>query len=67
MRLERLWRVVGSGRVALNLLRLGHKWFEQGVTEEVDRLLVHEYSGDHDALCKLGAGLKWLTWRGRRG
>jgi hypothetical protein len=53
--------------VALNLLRLGHKWFEQGVTEEVDRLLVHEYSGDHDALCKLGAGLKWLTWRGRRG
>jgi hypothetical protein len=59
--------VVGSGRLDLNLLWLGHKWFEQGVTEEVDRLLVHEHSGDrlssdyHDALCKLGAGLKRLA------
>jgi hypothetical protein len=61
----------GSGRLDFNLLRLGHRWFEQGATEDVDRLLIHEfghqYSGDHlceeyhEALCKLGAGLKKLA------
>lgn len=61
----------GKGRLDFNLLRLGHKWFEQGPTEEVDRLLIHEfghqYSGDHlsedyhDALCRLGASLKRLA------
>jgi hypothetical protein len=60
-----------SGRLDFNLLRLGHRWFEQGATEDVDRLLIHEfghqYSGDHlceeyhEALCKLGAGLKKLA------
>ena len=61
----------GQGRLDLNLFRLGHRWFEQGGTEEVDRLLIHEfghqYSGDHlstdyhDALCRLGARLKRLA------
>jgi hypothetical protein len=61
----------GAGRLDFNLLRLGHKWFEQGVTEEVDRLLLHElghhFSGDHlsaeyhDGLCRLGAALKRLA------
>jgi hypothetical protein len=61
----------GAGRLDFNLLRLGHKWFEQGATEDVDRLLIHEfghqYSGDHlseeyhEALCRLGAGLKRLA------
>jgi hypothetical protein len=61
----------GSGRLDFNLFRLGHKWFEQGVTEDVDWLLIHEfghqYSGDHlsgeyhDALCRLGARLKRLA------
>jgi hypothetical protein len=61
----------GSGRLDFNLFRLGHKWFEQGVTEDVDRLLIHEfghqYSGDHlsaeyhEALCGLGARLKRLA------
>jgi hypothetical protein len=61
----------GSRRLDLNLLRLGHKWFEQGATEDVDALLIHEFghehSGDHlseeyhEALCKLGAGLKKLA------
>jgi len=61
----------GQGRLDFNLLRLGHKWFEQGATEEVDRLLIHEFghqfSGDHlsedyhDALCRLGAGMKTLA------
>ncbi len=61
----------GHGRLDLNLSRLGRRWFEQGATEEVDRLLIHEfghqYSGDHlstgyhDALCRLGAKLKRLA------
>jgi hypothetical protein len=61
----------GSRRLDLNLFRLGHRWFEQGATEDVDALLIHEfgheYSGDHlseeyhDALCKLGARLKRLA------
>lgn len=61
----------GAGRLDFNLFRLGHKWFEQGATEDVDRLLIHEfghqYSGDHlsedyhDALCRLGARLKRLA------
>ena len=50
---------------------LGHRWFDQGATEEVDQLLIHEfghqYSSDHlsedyhDALCRLGAGMKRLA------
>jgi hypothetical protein len=61
----------GSGRLDFNLLRLGHRWFEQGASEDVDSLLIHEfgheYSGDHlsgdyhEALCRLGAGLKRLA------
>ena len=61
----------GSRRLDFNLLRLGHRWFEQGASEDVDALLIHEfgheYSGDHlsgdyhEALCKLGAGLKKLA------
>lgn len=61
----------GSGRLDFNLFRLGHKWFEQGASEDVDALLIHEfghqYSGDHlsseyhEALCKLGANLKKLA------
>lgn len=61
----------GQGRLDLNLFRLGHRWFEQGATEAVDELLIHEfghqYSGDHlssvyhDALCRLGARLKRLA------
>ena len=61
----------GAGRLDFNLLRLGHRWFDAGVNEEVDRLLIHEfghqYSGDHlseeyhEALCRLGARLKRLA------
>jgi hypothetical protein len=46
-------------------------WFEQGASEDVDALLIHEfgheYSGDHlssdyhEALCRLGASLKKLA------
>ncbi|MBI2808671.1 MAG: hypothetical protein HYX68_27090 [Planctomycetes bacterium] len=61
----------GQGRLDLNLFRLGHRWFEQGASESVDALLLHEFghefSGDHlssdfhDALCRLGARLKRLA------
>jgi hypothetical protein len=43
----------GSGQLDLNLLRLGHRFFEQGATEEVDRLLIHEFG--HQGLGLLGA------------
>jgi hypothetical protein len=61
----------GSGRLDFNLLRLGHRWFEQGPTEDVDRLLIHEFGHEfspdhlsedyHEALCRLGAGMKRLA------
>jgi hypothetical protein len=60
-----------GGDLHFNVFRLGHKWFEQGITEAVDELLLHEfghqYSGDHlseeyhVALTKLGAKLKTLA------
>jgi hypothetical protein len=61
----------GARRLDFNVHDLGHKWFEQGATEQVDELLIHEfgheYSGDHlssdyhEALCRLGARLKRLA------
>jgi hypothetical protein len=61
----------GPGDLHFNLFRLGHKWFEQGITEAVDELLLHEfghqYAGDHlseeyhEGLCKLGSRLKRLA------
>jgi hypothetical protein len=61
----------GAGRLDFNLLRLGHRWFEQGATEDVDRLLIHEFGHEfspdhlseeyHEALCRLGASLKRLA------
>jgi hypothetical protein len=61
----------GKGRLDFNVFHLGHSWFGQGATETVDRLLIHEFghqfSGDHlseeyhEALCRLGAGLKRLA------
>jgi hypothetical protein len=61
----------GKGRLHFNAFHLGHGWFEQGATERLDRLLIHEFgqqfSGDHlseeyhEALCRLGAALKRLA------
>jgi hypothetical protein len=60
-----------SGGLIFNKMRLGNKWFERGINEEVDALLIHEfgheYCGDHlseeyyEALCILGARLKRLA------
>lgn len=62
-----------QARLILNLAYLGSSWFEQGPTEEVDSLLIHEfghqYSGDHlsseyhEAPCTLGAKLKEIAIR----
>jgi hypothetical protein len=59
------------GDLHFNMFRLGHAWFEGGINEEVDKLLIHEfghqYSGDHlseeyhEALCLLAARLKKLA------
>ena len=61
----------GHGRLDLNLATLDASWFDQGATEDVDKLLIHEfghqYSGDHlwedyhEALCLLGARMKRLA------
>jgi len=60
-----------GGDLHFNVFRLGYTFFEKGITKAVDELLLHEYghqySGDHlseeyhEALCKLGAGLKRLA------
>lgn len=63
-----------DGVLILNKLRLGSAWFEQGITDSVVHLLIHEfghqYSGDHlsseyhEALCRIGATLVRLTRQG---
>jgi hypothetical protein len=60
-----------GGDLHFNVFRLGYAWFEKGVNEEVDRLLLHEaahqFSSDHlseeyhEAICLLGARLKRLA------
>jgi len=62
-----------TGELVFNKFRLGAQWFEQGITDEVVRLLIHEfgheYSGDHlssdyhDALCRIGARMFSLAKR----
>ena len=64
-----------SGELVFNKLRLGGGWFERGITEDVVRLLIHEfgheYSPDHrsaqyhEALCRIGARLFLLAWQGQ--
>ena len=59
------------GKLDFNVFRLGHKFFDQGITQEVDALLLHElahqHSGDHlseeyhEGICLLGAKLKRLA------
>lgn len=61
----------GPGRLVLNLGSLGHKFFDNGITNEVLDLLIHEfghhYASDHlssdyyDALTRLGARMTRLA------
>jgi hypothetical protein len=60
-----------SCELHFNVFRLGKRWFEEGITEEVDRLIIHElahyYESNHlsdkyhEACCRLGARLKQLA------
>lgn len=60
-----------GGELVFNKFRLGADWFEQGITEDVVRLIIHEfgheYSLDHlcaeygDALCRIGAKMFLLA------
>ncbi len=63
-----------DGLLVLNKFRLGANWFERGVSEDVVRLLIHEfgheYSADHlsaqyhEALCRIGARMFLLAQDG---
>lgn len=63
----------GSRELIFNVGRLGYRWFDGGVTEAVNSLLIHEfghhYCSDHLAhefhksLCDLGAKLAQLVYR----
>ncbi len=60
----------GGQRLCFNVSRLGYAWFDQGPTEAVDRLLIHELAheyGGHltegfdDGLAKIGAKMKAIA------
>jgi hypothetical protein len=63
-----------SGDLVFNKFRLGGDWFERGITEDVIRLLIHEFGHEfspdhlssdyHEALCKIGAKMFTLAKRG---
>ena len=63
-----------SGELVFNKFRLGADWFESGITDDVVRLLIHEFGHDtaldhlsseyHEALCRIGAKLHALARRG---
>jgi len=58
-------------KLTYNVARLGRKWFDEGIREAVDELILHElghhYEPDHldakyhAALCRLGAKMKRLA------
>jgi hypothetical protein len=64
-----------GGELVFNQFRLGADWFEQGITEDVVRVLIHEFghefSGDHlsaqyhEALCQIGAKMFLLARQGQ--
>jgi len=61
----------GKGRLVFNVTRCGRQFFEQGITDDVNRLLIHEfahhYESDHlsegyyKALADMGARLARLA------
>ena len=63
-----------SGELVFNKFRLGADWFERGITEDVVRLLIHEFGHNtaldhlsseyHEALCRIGAKMYALARRG---
>jgi hypothetical protein len=63
-----------NGELVFNKLRLGSAWFEQGITDDVVRLIIHEFGHEfspdhlsseyHEALCRIGAKLFASAKRG---
>lgn len=61
----------GTARFDYNVFKIGRKWFDQGATESVDSLILHELGHDFESnhlceeyyhgLTKLGARLKALA------
>jgi len=60
--------VLGISTFHYNMFTLGYKWFDKGVNERIDALIIHEFGHEfesnhlseeyYDALCRLGAKLK---------
>lgn len=63
-----------GGELVFNKFRLGTDWLERGITEDVIRMLIHEFGHDscldhlssdyHEALCRIGAKLFGIAKRG---
>lgn len=63
----------GHGVLTFNLMRLGHRWFNDPNQHAVDALLLHEFAHDrvsdhlseafHDEVCRLGALLREVDFR----
>jgi hypothetical protein len=60
------------GALCFNIARLGYRWFDQGPTETVDELLIHEFAhqfGHHltaefdDGMARIGAKMKAIALR----
>lgn len=59
--------------LVFNKLKLGNQWFEQGISQKVVALLIHEFAHEHsmdhlseeyyDALCRIGAQMYDLATR----
>jgi hypothetical protein len=61
----------GDKKLTFNIGRLGYSWFDNGINQRVDALVIHELAHDlasdhlsheyHDALCSVGAKMKWIA------
>ena len=66
----------GNGRLVFNLSRCGRGFFDNGISDDVNALLIHEfghhYASDHlsedyyRALCKVGARMVRLALTNRK-
>lgn len=61
----------GDTQLTFNMMRLGHRWFNEPDPQAVDALLIHEFAHHrvsdhlseafHDECCRLGAALRYAT------
>ena len=57
----------GQGRLVFNLRACGHRFFDHGITVEVDDLLIHEFGHHYDGNHLVAEYHKALTRLGRTG